>query len=65
MHSYQINLTSRNVDLTVALLAVSDLLIDDQDNEDSLPFVRVRLGSVVEAVKRLNAIGIATDEDDN
>ena len=43
---------------------VADLLVDDQDNEYGVFFIRVRLGTVTEAVQRLNEAGYRTDEDE-
>ena len=43
---------------------VADLLVEDQDNEYGVFFIRVQLGTVEEAVHRLNAAGFRTDEDE-
>jgi hypothetical protein len=57
------------VDMDAVIAAVRDLMTDDQALADGRPArdsekIYVRFGCVVEAVKRINAIGYATDEDD-
>jgi hypothetical protein len=43
---------------------VRDLMVEEQENMAERPFIRVRLGTVTEAVRRLNAAGFRTDEDE-
>jgi len=64
-HSEQINVyvrTSAELE-EVVKQGVADLLVDDQENEDEMFFIRVRLGTVTEAVQRINEFGYQTDED--
>ena len=62
--SEQINVYVRSdADMEEVKQVVADLLVDDQENEDELFFIRVRLGTVTEAVQRINELGYSTDED--
>jgi hypothetical protein len=63
-HSEQINVYVRTAaEMEEVKQVVADLLVDDQENEDGLFFIRVRLGTVTEAVQRINEFGYSTDED--
>jgi hypothetical protein len=63
-HSEQINVYVRtSAELEEVKQIVADLLVDDQENEDEMFFIRVRLGAVEEAVQRINEFGYQTDED--
>ena len=63
-HSEQINVYVRtSAEMEEVKQVVADLLVDDQENEDEMFFIRVRLGTVEEAVQRINEFGYQTDED--
>ena len=63
-HSEQINVYVRtSAELEDVKQIVADLLVDDKENDDEMFFIRVRLGTVEEAVQRINEFGYQTDED--
>ena len=62
--SEQINVYVRSdAEMETVKQLVADLLVEDQENEDEMFFIRVRLGTVEEAVQRINEFGYETDED--
>jgi hypothetical protein len=62
--SEQINVYVRSdAEMEEVKQVVADLLVDDQENEHEMFFIRVRLGTVAEAVQRINEFGYSTDED--
>ena len=63
--SEQINVYVRSdAEMEEVKQIVADLLVKNQDNEYGVRFIRVRLGTVTEAVQRLNEAGYRTDEDE-
>lgn len=71
---YQIEIHRQNystpVDMNAICTAIADLMTEDQVMQDGSlarehEKVYVRFGEVVEAVRRINALGYTTDEDES